>query len=163
MADTVLVVADLAPDLIEAGRTLLMKLDAKAVHFDAAFWLMDPKNGNWRLHLGVTAPPESGLGVFYERVDAVLSDMGLGSRFWIGIVTILRMESKIMQSLTSALGNAASVDGARLDNAVIGGMRFPACLLYRLSSKQQVGPGANNPAPSPRRRKSPKTAHSAAA
>jgi hypothetical protein len=51
---TVLVVADLAADLIAAGRTLPRKLDAQGVRFDAAFWLMDPENSSWRLHLGAS-------------------------------------------------------------------------------------------------------------
>ena len=52
MPDTVLAVADLAPDLIEAGRTLVKTLDAQGVRFETAFWLTNPENGNWRRHLG---------------------------------------------------------------------------------------------------------------
>jgi hypothetical protein len=40
------------------------------------------------------------------------------------------------------LGTGASVDGTRLDNATIGGVRIPGCLLYRLSTRQKVGPQA---------------------
>ena len=52
MPDTVLAVADRAPDLIEAGRTLVKTLDAQGVRFETAFWLTNPENGNWRRHLG---------------------------------------------------------------------------------------------------------------
>jgi hypothetical protein len=161
VADTILVVADLAPDLIEAGRTLLAKLDAGAVRFEAAFWLMDPENGSWRLHLGASSVRESGSLTLCGRVDEVLTGLGFGSRFWIGMVTIEDMRSKIAQALVSALGSAASVDGARLDNATIGGIRVPACLLYRLTVDQRVGVG--RPAGSPRRRPASKARQAAVA
>lgn len=145
MADTVLVVADLALDLIDAGRNLLRKLDAQGVRFDAALWLMDPENGSWRLHLAASSVRETGSSVYYEKVDEILTELGFGVRFWIGMVTIEDMSSKIVRALVSALGTAASVDGTRLDNAFIGGIRIPPCLVYRVTCKQPVGPQKNDP------------------
>ena len=161
MADTILVVADLAPDLIEGGRTLLVKLDAKAVRFDAAFWLMDPENGRWRLHLGASSVRETGSLALYGEVDEILSEMGFGGRFWIGMVTIEDLHSKLMQALVSVLGNATSVDGTRLDYTTVNGVYVPPCLLYRLTVEQRIGAGPRTA--SSRRHPSPKRARSAAA
>ena len=161
MADTVLVVADIAADLIDAGRALIAKLDAKAVRVDASFWLMDPENGNWRLYLGVPSARETGVSPYYDKVDEVLAEMGFGVRFWIGMVTIENSHSKIMLALATAFGNEASVDGMRLHNETIGGIRISACVLYRVSAEQTVGTGHR--VASPRRRKSPKATHATAA
>jgi hypothetical protein len=97
----------------------------------------------------------------YGKVDEILMDMEFGVRFWIGMVTIEDMRSKLMQALVSVLGNAASVDGARLDYATVIGIRLPPCLLYRLTAVQRLGAGRR--AASPRRRKPSKATHSAAA
>ena len=160
MADTVLVVADLARDLIEAGRTLIRKLDSRSVRFDVAFWLMDPENGSWRLHLGASSVRETGSLALYEKVDTILTEMGFGVRFWIGMVTIEDLRSKLVQALISTLGSAESVDGTRLDYATVNGVRVPPCVLYRLSPEQPVGAGN---ASSPRRRPSSKATRHAAA
>ena len=129
MADTVLLVADLARDLIEAGRTLIRKLDSRSVRFDVAFWLMDPENGSWRLHLGASSVRETGSLALYEKVDTILTEMGFGVRFWIGMVTIEDLRSKLVQALISKLGSAESVDGTRLDYATVNGVRVPPCVL----------------------------------
>lgn len=161
MAETVLVVADLAADLIAAGRTLLRKLDAHEVRFDAAFWLMDPENGSWRLHLGAASVRETGSLALYGKVDELLTEMGFGLRFWIGMVTIEDMHSQPVQALVSTFGLAASVDGMRLDYANVNGTRVPPCLVYRVTARQPIGTGRR--AASPRRRPTPKSSHSAAA
>jgi hypothetical protein len=36
------------------------------------------------------------------------------------------------------LDMTGSVDGTRLDNAIIGGVRIPACLLYRVAAKPKT-------------------------
>jgi len=163
MADTILVVADLASDLIEAGRTMLRQLDAQGVCFDAAFWAMDPENGSWRLHLATPSLWESGSMELYRKVDEVLTELDFGIRFWIGMVTIEDMSSEIVRALVSALGAAASVDGTRLDNAPIAGTRIPACLVYRVTRQQPLGPRGNRSTSSPTHRNKPKAKHSVAA
>jgi hypothetical protein len=54
------------------------------------------------------------------------------------MVSIVDPHTKVVEALVGALGMTASVDGARLDNAVIGGMRIPGCLLYRLAAKPKA-------------------------
>jgi hypothetical protein len=113
---------------------LLAKLDSQAVRFDAAFWLMNAENGNWRLYLGAPSVRDTGSLAYYGKVDEILMEMGFGVRLWAGMVTIEDMRSKIMQAMIAAFGNAVSVDGIRLSNEAIGGTWVPACVLYRVTA-----------------------------
>jgi hypothetical protein len=156
MGETVLVVAYLAPDLIEAGRTLLMELDAKSLYFDAAFWLLDGDSANWHLYLGAHSIRENGSLALYRKVNRTLTTLSLTDKLWIGMISIVDMRSKIVRALASALGTAASVDGARLDNAIVGGIQIPSCLLYRVSANQKLATPADSGVRTRRQRSAPK-------
>ena len=140
MDETLLVRADLAPELIEAGRTLLLGLDAQAANIEAAFWLLDNSSGIWHLVLGNRWVRKSGSSVLYNKVNRTLTKLGLQDRLWIGMVSIVDQRSVEVQALDKALGGAASVDGVRLDDAKVGDIRLPGCLIYRVSAKAEARP-----------------------
>jgi hypothetical protein len=138
----------LAPELIAAGRTLLMGLDAQHIDVEAAFWLLDENSGSWHLVLGARSIRRNGAASLYDKITRLLAKLGLQDRLWIGMVSIVDQGSPIVRALDKALGAAASVDGARLDNATVDDIRMPASLLYRLSRKQRLLPeGAGNSVP----------------
>ena len=138
MAETVLVRADLPPRLIEAGRELVIALDSHGSEFEAAFWLMDEENGRWHLVLSSQAVKIDGSRAQYAEVRKVLSTLQLENDIPIRMISIVGHRTPLVKSLRKALGMAASVDGARLDNAFIDGVSIPACLLYRLSKRQKL-------------------------
>jgi hypothetical protein len=140
MAETVLVRPDLTPEMATAGRALLAGLDAHGIIFDAAFWLLDEESGEWHLVLSSRSVRKDGSLSLYHKVNRVLSRLQLQDAIWIGEISIVDDRTQIVQSLRGALGTAASVDGARLDNATIGGVRIPGCMLYRLSPRHKVAP-----------------------
>jgi hypothetical protein len=145
MAETLLVRPDLTPEMATAGRALLAGLGAHGIIFDAAFWLLDEESGEWHLVLSSRSVRKDGSFSLYHKVNRVLSRLQLQDAIWIGEISIVDDRAQIVQSLRGALGTTASVDGARLDNATIGGMRIPGCMLYRLSTRQQVGPQIGKP------------------
>jgi hypothetical protein len=145
MAETVLVKADLTSDMIAAGRGLLTGLDAHGMIFDAAFWLLDEESGNWHLVLSSRSVRKDGSLALYHKVNRVLTKLRLQGAIWIGVISIVDHRAQIVQSLREALGTAGSVDGVRLDNATIDGVRVPACLVYRLSAKQKLAAQAGKP------------------
>ncbi len=138
MAETVLVRSDLTPGMIVAGRRLVAGLDAQGLVFDAAFWLLDEDSANWHLVLASRSVRKDGSLSLYNRVNRALGKLQLQNVIWIGQIAIVDQRTPVVQSLRSALGAAGSVDGARLDNATIAGIRIPACLLYRLWAKQGI-------------------------
>jgi len=138
MVETVLVRADLTPRMIEAGRELVTALDSRGSAFEAAFWLMDGENGRWHLVLSSRSVKIEGSQALYAEVNGVLSTLQSQNDIWIGIISIVGHRTPLVRSLREALGMAASVDGVRLDNAFIGGVSIPGCVLYRLSRRQKL-------------------------
>ncbi len=145
MAETVLVKADLTPEMISAGRILLTGLDSQGLVFDAAFWLLDEDSVKWHLVLSNRSVRKDGSLALYHKVNKALEKLRLQNVMWIGDITIVDHRVPIVQSLRSVLGTAASVDGARLDNATVGGSQVPGCVLYRLSGRQRLLPRRPDP------------------
>jgi hypothetical protein len=56
------------------------------------------------------------------------------------MISIVGHRTPLVKSLRKTLGTAASVDGTRLDDAFIGGVSIPGCVLYRLSRRQKLQP-----------------------
>jgi hypothetical protein len=142
VAETVLVMADLASDKVAAGRTLLTALDKHGLVFDAAFWLLGEDSCRWHLVLSNRSVRTDGSLALYHKVDTILSRLGLEAVIWICDVSIVDQRAPLVQALRKALGTTGSVDGARLDNTTIGGVRIPAAMVYRVSAKQRLGVAA---------------------
>ena len=140
MAETVLVRTDITPELIEAGRSLLIALDTQAPRFDAALWLMNEESGRWRLVLASRNIRKNGSVKLYQQVAKVIEKLDMAHLIWIGMISIVDLHTPIVEALRQRLGTAASVDGARLDDATIGSTRILGCVLYRLSAKQKLAP-----------------------
>lgn len=99
----------------------------------------------WRLVLANRSVRRDGSRDLYNKVNRVLVRLRLQDTIWIGIVSIVDLRVPIVQSLRAALGTAGSVDGARLDNATIDGVRIPPCLVYRLTARQKLASHAGGP------------------
>jgi len=138
MAETILVSSALTSRMIEAGRSLVVGLDKAGLAFEAAFWLSDEESAIWHLVLSTKAVKMDGSRALYGKVHKVLLNLRLEAVIWIGMISIVGDRTPIVKSLRDVLGAAASVDGARLDNAFVGGMRLPGCLVYRLSRRQKL-------------------------
>lgn len=136
MAQTGLVKTTLTPEMIEAGRELLARLDALGTVFDAAFWLFDEEIGEWRLVLASRSVRTSGSRILYRKVNGALSKLGAAEVLSLEMISIVDQRDPVVRLLMGALGTAASVDGVRLDNATIDGVRIPGCFLYRLAGRQ---------------------------
>ena len=138
MAETVLMRADLTPAMIAGGRALLTGLDELGVSIDAALWLLDEEIAEWRLILASRLVRTDGPRILYRKVNRLLTKLRLQDVIWIDMVAIVDPHTRIVEALVGALGMTESVDGARLDNATIGGVRIPGCLLYRLAVKPKT-------------------------
>ncbi len=124
--------------MIEAGRELVTVLDSRGPSFEAAFWLMDEENGRWHLVLSSRSVKMNGSRAMYVEVNKLLSALQLQNEIWIGMISIVGHRTPLVKALREALDTAASVDGVRLDNAFIGGVSIPGCVLYRLSRRQKL-------------------------
>jgi hypothetical protein len=140
MAETILVRADISPRLIEAGRELVAGLDSRGQEFEAAFWLMDEEFGRWHLFLSSQAVKFDGMRAQYAEVRKISSTLGLENDIPITMISIVGHRTPLVKALRKAVRTAATVDGVRLEDAFIGNIYIPACLLYRLSKRQKHKP-----------------------
>lgn len=124
--------------MIEAGRSLVAGLDQNGLAFEAAFWLLDQESAIWHLVLSTKAVKMDGSRALYSQVHKVLLNLGLQADIWIGMISIVGDKTPLVKSLREVLGAAACIDGTHLDNAFVGGMPLPGCLLYRLSRRQKL-------------------------
>lgn len=138
MAETILVRSALTTRMIEAGRSLVVGLDLAGLGYEAAFWLLDEESGIWHLVLSTKAVKLDGSRALYSKVHKVLLNLRLEPDIWIGMISIVGDKTPVVKSLREVLGSAASVDGTVLDDAYIGKVRLPGCLLYRLSRRQKL-------------------------
>ncbi len=65
------------------------------------------------------------------------------NEIWIGTISIVGNRTPLVKALRQRLGTAASVDGTRVDDAFVGGVWIPGCVLYRLSRRQKLKPIAS--------------------
>jgi hypothetical protein len=152
MGETILVIVDLSPGLFADGRLLVHALDARGLLFDAAFWLLDEENGNWHLVLSNKSVHEMGSLSYYKKIHRVLDKLTLQSDIWIGMLSVVDLRTPLVQALRGSLGAAGRVDGVRLSNTIVGGVRIPACLIYRVTTEQKLDPvpaSAGNDPPVP--------------
>ena len=138
MAQALLVNSELTTTMVAAGRRLLAHLDSRNVIFDAALWLRDDELGEWRLMLSNADVRRNGPKVYYHCLNLAISELKLADVLRIEMISVVDAHTPLIELLLNALGVAASVDGARLDNAIIGTERLPGCLLYRLTRKQAL-------------------------
>ncbi|HUZ65419.1 MAG TPA: hypothetical protein VMU82_17070 [Acetobacteraceae bacterium] len=141
MAQTILVKSDLSVEMISAGRQLLHHLDLIGIVFDAAFWLFDDDIAEWRLVMASATVRSNGPNALYHKVNQALSQLNLMNSLSIDMFSIVDERTPVVKLLVGALGTTASVDGTRLDNATIDGVRLSGCLLYRLTINQTVSVG----------------------
>lgn len=138
MVETVLVRADLAPRMIEAGRELVTALGSRGPSFEAAFWLMDEEDGRWHLVLSSRAVKMDGSRALYADVNKVISALQFQNDIWIGMISIVGDRTPLVSALREAFATTSSVDGTRLDGTYIGDVSIPGCVLYRLSRRQKL-------------------------
>jgi hypothetical protein len=140
MVETVLVRSDLAPRMIEAGRELVTALDSHGSEFEAAFWLMDDENGRWHLFLSSRSVKFDGSMAMYAEVREVISTLQSPNDFRVGTISIVGHRTPVVKALRETFGTTGNVDGARLDDAFVGNVYIPACIVYRLSRRQKLQP-----------------------
>jgi hypothetical protein len=138
MAETVLVRPELTQGMVAGGRVLLASLDQLGIAIDAAFWLLDEEVPAWHLVLATRLVRTDGPRILYRKVNRMLTKLQLQEVIWIDMVSIFDPHMRVVEALVGALGMTESVGGMRLDNAVLGGVRIPACLIYRLAAKSKA-------------------------
>jgi len=123
----------LTKEMIEAGASLLKKLDDKGVQPDAAFWFYFPDLQRWKLVLAEVKLGSTGPREIYSRIQEVLSqftqelkDLSLDS------ITLAKPDAPIVSLLRVAIKTGPAITGIRFTNNVINGVVIEDAYIYRL-------------------------------
>lgn len=76
MAERALVMEQLTPEMIDAGRDLLQRLEQDGMKIRTALWLLDGENGRWRLVLASPEVRNGGSLPLYKKASKHLARMG---------------------------------------------------------------------------------------
>lgn len=128
-----MVTTTLTKEMIEAGASLLKKLDDKGVQPDAAFWFYFPDIQQWKLVLAEVKLGSTGPREIYSRIQEVLSqftqelkDLSLDS------ITLAKPDAPIVSLLRVAIKTGPAITGIRFTNNVISGVVIEDAYIYRL-------------------------------
>lgn len=133
MAKDVLVNNILTQSMIDAGATLLAKLDACAVDVTAAFWLYSEDNQSWKLVIASSMVDSQGPRSLYRRIisinDGLADDVEIVS---VNDITAMSPGSPIIRSFRNAI-RTSHVAGMRLSSSMIDGVFVDDSYIYRVA------------------------------
>lgn len=118
--------------LINAGATLVRKLDERGSAPDAAFWLYSPDQQVWKLVLVDVKVGKIGPREAYREVQETLADTPEIRALTLDDVSIAKPDSPILKLLRTAIHTGPSISGIRFKNNVINGTLIEDAYIYRL-------------------------------
>jgi hypothetical protein len=127
-----MVKSSLNDGLIESGKLLVQQLDDGKVNVAAAFWLLLPEEGFWKLMIALADHEVKGSRAGYARVQKALSRIQERGELSLGDVSLLKPTAPLLKSLRAGLRKGCRADGARLTNEVIKGQLISDAYIYRL-------------------------------
>lgn len=127
-----MVEANLTKELIDAGATLVQKLDERGLAPDAAFWLFSPEDQTWKLLLTEVKLAKKGPKAAYSEIQKVLekyanefADLRLDD------LVLEKPDARIVELIRKAVRTGPGISGIRFKNNVIDGTLIDDAYIYR--------------------------------
>ncbi len=135
--DQEIVVKDpLTKEMIDAGVSLVIALDAQGWPVTAAFWFFLPQSGRWRLVIASPEVGKKGPKEAYGHIRRAIAQMPPGSAgLAFGDVTVVDPSEEPVTLLRPLLGttSAQGISGMRVVGAGIQGRYIEDAYVYRLT------------------------------
>lgn len=116
---------------IEFGRKVLESLKNRGFGPKGVFWLLNEDQGDWKLVVVTDAVDKLGPRLTYLQISNHLRHL---PSFQTLKVEALSPKTPMVRALLDVFGVASSVEGARLQNTMVNGIRVPGAYLYELRS-----------------------------
>lgn len=117
---------------IEFGRQLWHSLrNNKDFPIQGIFWLLESDAGEWRLVIATPKVDSLGPRDAYRELAAITRQIPAEARQLLQI-ELISPKNPMYEALRSVFGQAASVEGARLGNTLVGGRLFGEAYLYEV-------------------------------
>jgi len=127
-----MVETNLTKELIDAGATLVQKLDERGLAPDAAFWLFTPEDQRWKLLLADVKLAKKGPKAGYSIVQKVLEEYPKElADLTLNDLVLERPDAPIVELIRKAVHTGPRVTGIRFKNNVIDGTLIDDAYIYR--------------------------------
>lgn len=113
---------------IAAGKQLLAELDAGGSRVNAAFWIYDSEDGEWKLFIGYDSPAKSDLDDYLVVATRLDEHPSIKERLTLSDIRLLRPDDPLVTGLSRRIPGvtpalvqrwAGPVNGVMLDDVVI--------------------------------------------
>ena len=127
MDNALLVVPD-----VEAGKQLIIALDASGLDVKAAFWLYREEGEEWRLYIATPLVKECGPREAYVRVLQVLKTSKISS---IGLsqISVIDPSDGLVTVLSFAINTGPGITGVQFVGNTVNGVYIRAAHIYRMN------------------------------
>jgi hypothetical protein len=133
MGEKAMVDTALTEELIEAGATLVRKLDERGLPPEAAFWQYFQEAQVWRLVLAEVKMGTAGPREIYREVQKTLIDDPELELLRLEDVSISKPDSPTITLLRAAIHTGPGISKIRFKNNVINGTLIEDMYIYRLN------------------------------
>lgn len=135
-----MVETNLTKEIIEAGATLVGKLDESGIQPDAAFWFYFPDTQTWKLVIAQVKVRKQGPKELYRQIQKILEKFPKEiSGLSLDDVALVKTDAPMIALLRVALGTGPEIGGIRFKNNVIDGRLIEDAYIYRLRMTKQFG------------------------
>lgn len=134
--DKELVVRELVSDqMIEAGKTLIERLDESNSDVRAAFWMFFPDEKRWKLIIASQLVKYDGPRQFYKRVvEANKKADELESVISLNDVSVTGTSDALVNLLSGAISTGNEISGIRFSRNAINGTFIEDSYIYRINT-----------------------------
>lgn len=124
-------VASLTSSDIEFGKQVATRLRETGFQVQAVLWLYDDGADDWRLVIATDAVDRLGPKRTYLELLRRIPDIS-ASNFQRMRIEVVSPNVALVEALRSVFGDAESVEGSRLQDTVVNGVRVPQAYLYEV-------------------------------
>ena len=136
MADRALVMEQLTPEMTDAGRDLLQRLEQDGMKIRTALWLLDGENGRWSLVLASPDVRTGGSLPLYKKASKHLARMGDPDYLPVYRVAIVDPKSTLVPLPSGSAGAVRGLAGQRVTNGWVGEAHVDDACVYRVAPRR---------------------------
>ena len=123
--------ANLTSADIDFGKRIAARLRESGFGVKAVLWLYDDTADDWRLVIATDAVDRLGPRRTYLELLRLIPDVS-GSAFQRMRIEVVSPNTPLLEALRSVFGATKSLEGARLQDTVVNGIRVPQAYLYEV-------------------------------
>jgi hypothetical protein len=128
-----MVETSLTRELMEAGASLVRKLDERGLAPDAAFWLYSSELQAWKLVLVELKVGHVGPRKVYEEIQKTLAEVPDKNDLTLDDIALHKPDSTIVELIRKAMPTGPGVFGIRFKNNVVDGTLIEDAYIYRVN------------------------------